>query len=474
MADSPAERRAAIHVRDVLDTLWLAAWLSESTPDAGTATRRGSSSERRQPPTDAAGSTTSTSADVGSPDAGAPGSTAATSETTPGAGGLYAPGAGPREIGEGSIRARPLRIPAGSALPNSLPIVRALRPIPARMPSRVELELDETATVEASAHGHGVTPVLRPRLERWFDAVLVVDHSASAEIWAQTVIEIERMLAFCGTFRDVRTFRLEQAPSLRLLNESGVSVRPSTLNDPTARRIIFVFSPGVSGAWTDGRWGRVVGTWGASTPVVLLHALPAHLWERTALGEPLATVTNETPGGPNTGLKRHLSWRVRPRRVADRHATLPVLALEPESARRWAQMMAARRGGAAPAFLVRTTPLPPRPAGAGAPRGPSVAERVELFRVNAPDAFRLAVRLAAGPFTMPILQLVQSSLFGRDARHSQIAEVMLSGLVARVSPMDAPVPAEQVQFQFAAEAATLLLQSLRRDDAREMTALLQG
>jgi CheY-like chemotaxis protein len=40
--------------------------------------------------------------------------------------------------------------------------------------------------------------------------------------------------------------------------------------------------------------------------------------------------------------------------------------------------------------------------------------------------------------------------------------------------MDTPVPAEQVQFQFAAETATLLLQSLRRDDAREMTALLQG
>src|SRR5262245_45060619 len=160
MAESPSEHRAAIDVRDVLDTLWLAECLSASTRDETTPTQPGLSSER-PPATNTSGSSTSTSEGVVSGDAGAGalGSTATTSATTggtPGTGGLSAPGAGPRESGEGSIRARPIRIPAGSALPNSLPIVRALRPIPLRMPSRVELELDESATVEASAHGLGV------------------------------------------------------------------------------------------------------------------------------------------------------------------------------------------------------------------------------------------------------------------------------------------------------------------------------
>ena len=106
----------------------------------------------------------------------------------------------------------------------------------ARLPSRIDVDLDEDATVDASAQGIGVVPVLRPRLERWFEAALVVDHSRRAEMWAQTVIEIERMLAFSGIFRDVRTFRLLHQPTLRLLNESGQAVRPGVLRDPTARR----------------------------------------------------------------------------------------------------------------------------------------------------------------------------------------------------------------------------------------------
>ena len=135
-------------------------------------------------------------------------------------------------------------------------------------------------------------------------------------------------------------------------------------------------------------------------------------------------------------------------------------------------MFAARRGRRAPAFLVRTSP-PAQPAAESSTEEPTIAERVELL-TESPDAFRLAVRLAAGPFTMPIAQLVQSTLFGRDAQHAQVAEMMLSGLVMRVTSADASVPPEQVQFQFLPEAAPRLLQSLRREDAREMTALLQG
>jgi uncharacterized protein YjbI with pentapeptide repeats len=75
---------------------------------------------------------------------------------------------------------------------------------------------------------------------------------------------------------------------------------------------------------------------------------------------------------------------------------------------------------------------------------------------------------------MPIVQLVQSSLLGRDADHAQVAEMMLSGFVRRLTPIDTLVPPEQVQFDFAPEVRPLLLESLRRDDARKLATLLQS
>jgi esterase/lipase superfamily enzyme/putative methionine-R-sulfoxide reductase with GAF domain len=470
---APGLPRADIDVRDVLDTFWLAAWVSRlpsvaegvtaPVPDDTPAPTR-DGDETLDRPTAMRTTSTDTSARLSPSGQRAP-------QT---AGGLYAPGGAAQATSDSTTRARPIRIPAGSALPNSLRIARAMRAIPARLPSRVDVELDEDATVDASARGLGIVPVLRSRFERWFEAALVVDHSASAEMWAQTVIELQRTLTLSGIFRDVRTYTLEHTPSLRLLNESGVTQRLNALRDPTARRIVFIFSPGVTEAWTDGRFGWLTNGWGATTPVVLLHALPRRLWTSTALGEPLAFVVNPTLGGPNTGLTRKRAWWARARRIDGPRSTLPVFALDADSTRRWAEMFAARRGRSAPAFLVPMAARAERRTREGARPQPSLQERIDLFRTHAPDAFKLAVRLAVGPFTMPILRLVQSSLFGREADHAQVAELMLSGLVARLTPLNARIPPEQVQFQFTREASPLLLESLRRDDARQLSALLQG
>jgi esterase/lipase superfamily enzyme/CheY-like chemotaxis protein len=474
--DQPFEgRRATLDLRDVLDTLWLASWLSPSREEEASARTPVTAGSSTAPPKgaslseEAVGSVEKTAETTAIP------ATASVkpTDTARSTGSLYARGSDTSKIGDTPIRVRPIRIPAGSALPNSLPIVRALRVLPTRLRSRVTLEIDEDATVEASTQGWGIVPVLKPRLERGFEAALVVEHTPSAEMWAQTIVEIERMLACSGIFRDVRTWRLERTPAWRLFNESGGARRPEILRDPTSRRIVFLFSAGVSDAWADGSFDSLLASWGASTPVALLHPLPRRLWKGTALGEPSAFAANPTPGGPNTGLKHKPAWWARP--LSGERVALPVLALDPASARRWAEMFAARRGRRAPAFLLARTST--EPAVYGPPRArplPPVAERVELLRANAPQAFRLAVRLCMGPFTMPILHLLQASLFGREAEHAQIAEVMLSGLVTRVTPVDAGAPPEQVQFEFLPEAAALLRTSLRRDDARQVTALLRG
>ena len=469
---SSEPRRTAIGVRDVLDAIWLGAFLS---PSLNLVTELASSAVPPDATSNPVEATQTGTSEFGAQHISAASAAAASTKLAPEAGtlgGLFAPGSNPTAR-EQSIPARPIRIPAGSALPNGLPIIRAIRSLPTRLPSLIDVELDEAATADASAHGLGIFPVLRPRLERWFDATLVVEHSASAEMWAQTVIEIERMLICSGVFRDVRTFRLQLAPTLQLLNGSGGVLHPGVLRDPTARRIIFVFSPGVSSAWIDGTLGVLLESWGTATPVTLLHALPRRLWTNTVLGEPAALVASARLGGPNTSLHRRRAWWARARRLAGRRVTLPVLALEPESAQRWADMFAGRRGRTAPAFLVPTERSTNTATIRRTRAEPGVRERVELFRANAPEAFRLAVRLAIGPFTMPVLYLVQSSLFGKEAQHSQVAEVMLSGLVTRLTAIDTQVSAEHVQFTFVPEASALLLESLRRDDARALSALLQ-
>ena len=466
---SPDPQYAAIDVRDVLDTLWLAAWISQSQLVT---------EESAQLPVrlDIKRTTPETVADAVAPALSIAASSALSNAepSARAAGALYAPGASTHVQTDAAMRARQIRIPAGSALPNSLPIARATRAIPARLQSRVDMDLDEEATVDASAQGAGLVPVFHARLERWFEAALVVDHSPSAEMWTQTVIELERMLKLTGIFRDVRTFRLERRPELRLLNESGVARRLTALRDPTARRIVFLFSPGVSESWIDGTFGRLIRDWGASTPVALIHALPRRLWTNTALGEPVALATNPALGGPNTGLKWKRAWWARARRLNGAGVTLPVLALDPSSTQRWAEMFAARRGRSAPAFLVPVEATTYRRSREAVRPQPSLQERIDLFRTYAPDAFKLAIRLAVGPFTMPIVHLVQSSLFGRDADYSQVAEMMLSGLVRRLTPIDTLVPPDQVQFQFMRDASPLLLESLRRDDARQLAGFLQG
>jgi tetratricopeptide (TPR) repeat protein/putative methionine-R-sulfoxide reductase with GAF domain len=377
--------------------------------------------------------------------------------------------------GEPFIPASAVRIPAGTALPQGLELVRALRALPTRLPSRTEVELDEEATADATAQSYGcLTPVLHPRLERWFEAALVVEHTPSMEIWTQTVVEIERILQYSGVFRDVRTYWLHAARRPYLVRQFGTTAMLGSLRDPSARRLVLLFSAGVSLNWADGTIGLAVKFLGQTNPVVLVHAMPSHLWKGTVLGEPHAMVRNVTPGGPNTELRSQRAAWARRHKLSGPRFLLPVFALEKQSAQVWADMFVSRRGRTAPAFLVRTEATSVQPM---VPKRPELTaeEQVSLFKSStSPDAFRLAVHLAAGPITMPIIHLIQTSLLGGSAQQSQIAEVMLSGLVERITPVESKLPADAVKFQFEATAKAILLKSLRRDDARRLAQLLQN
>lgn len=76
-----------------------------------------------------------------------------------------------------SVGARPFRAPAVPALPDSLALSRALRPLMRKVSSRSRRILDETATAERYADRRLWLPVFKGRPERWLELALVIDTS---------------------------------------------------------------------------------------------------------------------------------------------------------------------------------------------------------------------------------------------------------------------------------------------------------
>jgi len=384
--------------------------------------------------------------------------------------GLYPYGA--TAFGDRAIASSPIRIPAGSALSNSLELVRAIRAVPAFRDSRTARELDADATADATARNLGkLALALRPSREKWYDIALVVEDASSSEIWADTIVEIERFLAFSGVFRDVRTHVLNLGPVPHLVARSGVAQNVNALRDPSGRRVVLFFSTGVAAAWTDGRLGQVLAQWGQTMPVALVHALPERLWNQTRLGEPPAFATSPFIGAANTKLTWRPAWWSSGLSFSAGSFPLPVFGLESHGIRRWAQMFARRRRTSAPTMLVPliasavTEPDDEDDIDAGA--------RVQAFFANASvEAGRLAVALAIAPFTIPVMRVVQDAVLGGAARHEQIAEVLLSGFVERVAEAKATVTAGG-HFRFIDDARRVLLWSLRRDDAIGLVRALE-
>jgi hypothetical protein len=308
-------------------------------------------------------------------------------------------------------------------------------------------------------------------MDRWFEVSIVVERTPSSEMWSDTVVELERLLQYAGVFRDVRVHWLDLSGEPVVMQRSGEHAPPQTLSDPSGGRMIFFFSAGVSGAWADGRLGAVLASWSRTMPVVLVHALPERMWPDTLLGRPPVVVDTVAVGTPNDTLQSRAAWWARRLPLDLTRLPLPVLALEPASARRWAEMIACRRGTSAPAFLVD------RVVRASSDRDGSAygtivdpERRVRHLALAAPPAYRLAVMLAPSPFSLPLARLVHAALYGRGSETSAVAEVMLSGLVERVPSLPG---AREAVFRFEKTAREVLLQGLRRDDARDLSDLLE-
>jgi hypothetical protein len=323
------------------------------------------------------------------------------------------------------------------------------------IPSRSRRLLDETATAERFADRRLWLPVFRGRPERWLELALVVDASPSLRLWRPTLVELYRLLAHHGAFRDVRWWRLGTDVHGRpVLGKGPVDTlwrRPEELLHPEGRCLVVLVSDCAAPPWYTGAYDRWLRLWGRHQPLALLHLLPPRFWSRGGLRRTrFAQFRALAPGLPNPQL---LPDTVE---LPADPVFLPVFTLEPESVALWAQLLAGCGEARSPGVVLDRTVvlLPPSSA-----QEITAQERLRYFRSSAsPEAQTLARYCAALPLTLAVMRLLQAEMLPQS-RQVHLAEVFFSGLLLRKNPQE--TDPEQFIYDFRPELREMLLDTLR-------------
>ena len=357
----------------------------------------------------------------------------------------------------------PFSVPAASAIRTRMDLARALRPLMRKVPSRTRFDLDEEATVSQIAETEVWMPVVKPTPERWLELDFVVESSKTTAIWERAIAELNHLVEYQGAFRTVRTWRLSaQGDQVQLFSRwrDGVatvtpadqisSARPHTpreLIDPTGRRLIWLVTDCTSPLWRQGIIHPALRQWAMAQPVAIVQMFPDSLWKRTALrdGHPVK-LSALAPGLPSARLEvEGLPRRLERRGGADL-ATVPVVTLEAQVLRHWAQVIAGAGDSRTPGrvfdllFIKRQAEAPKAPAPPAT--SPTAQERVDLFRATTTSETvkQLANLMAATPVvSLPVIDLLRDAFradFNEEVSQSHVAEVLLSGLLRRCDAED--------------------------------------
>ncbi|MCG5455760.1 tetratricopeptide repeat protein [Micromonospora sp. PSH03] len=358
----------------------------------------------------------------------------------------------------GTATAAEVAVPRSIALADRLRFQRTLRPLMRRVPNRRLDVLDEDATVRAVAeHMLADQPwraVLTPSTERWLDAAVVVDSTASMTLWRDLSTSVADTLASSGVFRQVSRWRLhgdDAGVDAALSTWRGETRRPAELIDPTGRRIVIVISDCVDRIWHTGAAGAFLHRWARHGPVSILQPLPERMWSRTGGRTMVGALSAPRPGAPNTDL-RFAAFDGLP---APDGTVVPVLEVSPRWVGRWTRLLSGVTAVTAAVTVVTGERVPNIPVRERAT--PSPTDRVRHFRSSAsPEAFRLAGYVAMSEPVLPVIRYIQHAMF-RSAPPSQLAEVLLSGLL-RV------VDGQAGRYRFVDGVQPLLLDTLQRPD----------
>ena len=399
--------------------------------------------------------------------------------------GIYQPPSSPEPTTIPGSSSQVLRSPTGTALPSSLELARGLRPLMQRMPSRTQTLLDEDATIKRIVDEHLWEPVMCPAPDRWFGLDLVVDHSVSMGLWRDTVASFLRLLKYHGAFRNVRCWSLvtdgkhHKKPALYAgmapTASEGGRRQWTELVHPHEQRIILVVSDCISTAWRDGSSAEFLDLCGSYHPTAIVQMLPQRLWVRTALGRAQSIqVHAPEPGAPNSRLlpvsgTEGMSQR---KGTLKKNLPTPVIMLNRWSVEAWAQVVAGWPKNTTPAVVlshVSTSAHVPASQPLDAQR------RVRRFRLNtSTTASRLAGLLTAvAPVSLPVIHLVRETLVP-EARQEHVAEVLMGGLLKRISPDDTVGNPYRMKFSFLEGVAEELRRAnvVSRSDIIRVVAVL--
>jgi AAA+ ATPase superfamily predicted ATPase len=378
--------------------------------------------------------------------------------------------------------------PAVSALPESLDLVHALRPLMRRIPSRTHRNIDENMTAQRTAEWllaqrTSWFPVLKPIQTRWFDLALVIDESRSMDIWRQRIVALKHLLEQLGAFRDVRTWGLvmnseRNTPHVRTwLRAKSRMHNPEELKEPGGQRLILVVSDCVARMWHDGCMSKVLESWGHVGPVTIIQVLPPRLWSKSALSYHTAVqLWASLPGLPNTQLDYEATNPFIRKADLKGRLPMPVVTLEKEASSEkwvaeWVKAVLTAENEQTYGYLLIPTAEQKKTYDATIQNQnvalPLTTEQlVRHFSVTAsPKARALAGLLAAAPIiNFPMVRLIQKTMLPSNLSH--VAEVFLSGLIKQLSG-DSANP-DVISYDFVEGVRDLILDAQPQSKSAEV------
>jgi len=375
-----------------------------------------------------------------------------------------------RGQGTGTGSGLPLRVPGGRALPHSLALVRALRPLKQQVETNDSWVIDEEATVRRIADTGIWIPVLKANRQRWLELALVLDESPSMRLWHNTIKELRALLVQLGAFRDIRIWKLKTSGKDQRVDlhsgEGETACYFRGLVNTARPRLIVIVSDFISPAWQGEELIEWLNVWGREHPVNLIQLLPQRLWRQSCLRTSrLLKVTSSAAGVPNSRLhfrQPTLPWA---EPVTKKTIAFPLISLEPDLLADWAYFIVGSKKIELPAFQLQPIDQPI----VIAPKNQSEEnERLQQFRAAAsPIAYKLACFLAAAPLMLPVMRLVQRVLVPESGQ-SHLAEFFLSGLIKRVNTDEDIIDPDKIVYDFLSDNLrnTLLESGLITDAVR--------
>jgi signal recognition particle receptor subunit beta len=321
-------------------------------------------------------------------------------------------------------------------------------------------EVDVDATVEATADARWLTIVTRPARERGLDVALVADVSPVMSAYRDAVAELESILIRAGSFRSVSRWTLSpRAEDVLVRDRAGAEHLPDRLADPSGRRLVLLVTDATADHWyRPGLW-RAMRDWAELMPTAVLHVLPEQYRTAGPLGGSPITVRSPRPAAPNRAADVAVPWWSGvPRGTRNGGIPIPVVGLVPSELGAWARAVAMGTGWVEAIWAQQPSGRSAREANAEL----TIEDRVRAFQVRASrGAQALARILAEAPVLSPPLMSVLQSRLLPETGLSELAEVLVSGLLEQspsrtASRRDGP-------FRFRPAASDLLRRGTTAD-----------